>query len=106
MFRDHDENWNAPSVPGFRSFVESKNPEEKYPWLDSGKCACAQYSHSLGMTSANWIAEMKSQTFWGEMNTVARGAPLEDTEFGGKVHSQEWTFGKLLERIKEYETVD
>lgn len=89
--------YKEPSVRDMADFCATKDPTEVYDWTNSGKCACAQYSHTKGMVGANWITSGNpNHGTWSHLNQIARGT--------GE-HS-EWTFGQVTERLrKELEPV-
>lgn len=68
----------------FIEFLETKNPDEHYPYNDWEQCACAQYAHSLGMQW--WQAKEKSVEF----------AILD----GYAADAYPRTFGNLLDDLK------
>jgi hypothetical protein len=79
-----------PTLPGFIAWLESKDPNEKYNWPNSEKCACGQYARSLG------VEDWRSDDKWSKFNMLARGKPVFcDSE------REEWTFGKCLDRAKK-----
>ena len=98
MFKN--EETYEPSFCGFQSFLETKDPNESYKWMDGGNCACAQYSHTMGMRDNQWVEKIKHNSVWKDLNEIARGYQ-EDARIG----PSEWTFGKCLQRVKEYDTV-
>lgn len=74
-----------PTLAGFALFVASKDPNERYEWLNCTQCAVGQYLASLGVRPI-WEGEM------GIANMIAQGRGRPD-----------WTFGKLAERILDFQ---
>lgn len=72
----------TPSMDGFVSWLETKDPAEGYVWGDcTGGCAVDQYFTSLGVT------ETQRREWWGRYGALDRPAIY-------RPH----TFGALLER--------
>jgi len=90
----------------FYNWVAEQDPEGKYNWSDNGNCACGRFMQDeLGLSQeearCSYHATMfpilhdrsvspDAETVWREFNTIAQGADYQD-----------WTFGKLRERIAE-----
>ncbi len=83
---------SGPSFIGFKAFVDGKDPDEHYNWMCASICACGQYGKSLGIN--DWQFHMETNSFWRDANGVARGD-------GNGSFQDDWTFGKLSERLKE-----
>lgn len=84
-----DKAQGEPTLQGFKDFVNSKNPDERYDWSHCGKCACGQYAKSLGID--NWIDPfLPEHDLWSNLNIKAAGT----------AGSYAWTFGDLAKRLE------
>lgn len=86
----------TPSLAGFALFVASRDENEQYDWPNCFKCAVAQYLASLGLEIplADWRGTI------GIMNRIAHGIEQISCESD---REQVWTFGRLAERILDYQ---
>ena len=77
----------VPSLESMAAWLETKNPNEEYRWIDSHNCACAQYAKDRE-AFAEWRGHGRYSHFspWYELNMLAQHCG---------------TFGKLLERVRE-----
>ena len=85
-------------------FLKPKTPTSPNKWMDGGNCACAQYSHTMGMRDNQWVEKIKHNSIWQDLNDIARG-DNEKIHSDARIGPREWTFGKCLQRVKEYDTV-
>ena len=78
----------VPSLESMAAWLETKDPNEEYSWIDSHKCACAQYAKARGVFDQwrghGWYSS--DRPVWHDLNMMAQ-------------HCE--TFGKLLERVRE-----
>jgi hypothetical protein len=83
----HDKN---PTLAGFALFCASKQEDETYYWPSCVQCAVGQYLASIGrdIPLSHWDGELET------MNKLAQG-----TSDGGWQRKENWTFGKLSDRI-------
>ena len=74
------------------AWLETKEPSERYDWMYHRECPCGQFYGSVG-----WV----STPGFGVLNKIARGEPRDDcvSAFSNR---EDWTFGKCLERAKQY----
>lgn len=85
--------WDAPSMSSFESWLETKNPNDTYPYSDCERCACAQYLQHIGKYEDRWLGKAHFGDAVSTMNRLAGG------NFDvGDSH----TFGALLERVREH----
>lgn len=94
----HDAPTSEPSIPGFIEWCSRKDPNERYNWQSSTICACGQYyTHLTGKVDGAWhgLPGTLTNEVYSKLNNLARGSdqPIAPHE--------EWTFGKLLSRVKE-----
>ena len=78
----------VPSLESMAAWLETKDPNEKYDWVDGCKCACAQYAKARGVFAewrGNAWPRQPEISIWHELNMLAQ-------------HCE--TFGKLLERVR------
>lgn len=73
-----------PSLDSFILWLETKDPDERYLWIDSMRCACAQYSEFLGR---HWCEHDTDLAIYKKLNRLALGNGRAD-----------WTFGALRQR--------
>jgi hypothetical protein len=95
-------------------WLETKDPDEQYAYLDQGNCCLAQYFRE----KAPQYTKMSSMYAEGEricrplpprFNALAKGpydnSVLVDVSQRNRTSTMpEWTFGKALERAKQYAT--
>lgn len=85
-----------PDMRQFLEFCEAQPPEKTYEWHDARVCACAQFSHTLGMTGKEWSAHFRTgDYFWPLADLLASGC-----QPGTVPVREEWTFGRLTQRIR------
>jgi hypothetical protein len=82
-----------PSLKGLYDFAAGKPSGEAYTWRNNEECACAQYSHALGMQGAEWFKSgVENEDIWQRLNLAARiDRDADDAR----------TFGELANRLKE-----
>jgi hypothetical protein len=83
-------------------WLELQDPDEHYPWDNPFHCACAQFARTVSNERAEgWYRQaMRQQRFtgeWAQLNEIARGEIIR----GNELNPSEWTFGKMLQRMKE-----
>ena len=84
-------------------WLELQDPDEYYPWDDPFKCACAQFARTVSNErAAGWYGQvLRQRQFtgeWAQLNDIARGEIIRGNELNP---TSEWTFGKMLQRMKE-----
>ena len=73
-----------PSLAGFISWLETRDPDEKYAYFDMEHCACAQYAKAI---SAEWRSGIVYENpVWMTLDLAAAMEPH--------------TFGALSARIR------
>lgn len=87
-----------PSLAGFISWLETKNPDETYPYTNSCDCACAQYLKAINQFHPWWLSdpEHNFQGLMTDLNHLAAGKSNSE----GAFNTGAWTFGLLLDRAK------
>lgn len=80
-----------PSVSDMFDFVREKDPNESYDWANTIKCACAQYSHTKGMKSDEWLFGFNQCDMWRHLNRIA----------GGDGSQADRSFGALAKRLEK-----
>lgn len=95
MFIARDDYSLGPSLKGFADWLDTKDPNENYNWQESHRCACGQYSKSIGVE--NWTSRLHKShdPFWHRLNKLSRGP----TGYDSDANPSDWTFGKLKERV-------
>jgi hypothetical protein len=107
------------------TWLEGKDPEERYDWGDRDGCACAQFAKATGRwdewqgllverrslgslrLSGSLASLIEREPEWVWLNEVARGGVANggahwSSEEGWKFErAKGWTFGALLERLRE-----
>lgn len=98
MFIEDRASGETPSHEGFIQFCESKDPNEKYVWVNSHECACGQYLKSIGKFREYWV----SDEVMSDLNRIAGGS-WDSQKWGGAggYDESDWTFGKCAERVKK-----
>jgi hypothetical protein len=75
-----------PSLAGFIAWLETKNPKERYNYMNvEGLCPVDQYFSSIGIGVDTWEDSSFPREQWGELNDLA--------------HDHR-TFGTLLRTLK------
>lgn len=97
----------TPSLAGFGLFVASKDPTERYNWFKWHMCPTGQYLQSIGQY--NQIGQEEYTQNWNgliaDMNLLARGH-LGACARVDYVDPNEWTFGRLADRVLAYQKGD
>jgi hypothetical protein len=79
-------------------WLEAQDPHAWYQWDNPGDCACARFARSLSSERAHgWFEGItgvdRLPNEWTALNEAALGR-------GAGVWSREWTYGRLLQRLK------
>jgi hypothetical protein len=82
-----DPKLQKPTLAGFISWLETKDPNETYIWIDYKECACGQYMAALGIFSSDWV---RSPGVLGKLNRLAMPRQFAISD----------TFGNLLARAR------
>ena len=86
-----DPRWSKePTLASFALFAASKDPNERYNWSNRCECAVGQWLASIGRSDDRWIGDISLA------NDIA-GAHMPYSTH------QDWTFGKLADRILKYQ---
>jgi hypothetical protein len=92
--RDGEVQTQEPSLRGFISWLETKNPNEEYYWASGKSCAAGQYAASLGIHQEflDRTDGGKNHGIWSLLSMAAY--PREEKSLTG-------TFGAALEGARK-----
>ena len=64
----------VPSLDSFAAWLETKDPDEEYRWIDSRNCACAQYAKEREAfePSGRGMDGILNISPWHELNMLAQ----------------------------------
>jgi len=77
-----------PSLEGFRDWLRTKPPTERYRYTNDRVCAISQYYQSLGLRYTFRVSNTPSNFDMGDIGSIA-------------ARDEPWTFGAAAERLQE-----
>ena len=88
--------WSTtPSLDGFIAWLREQDPDEEYSYMNCERCACGQYTRSIGMQDWHIHAQRGSEEMQDLLTTLNELA-------SSALNTRPTTFGALLSRALAY----